>query len=77
MGKVRACCTAKFKLEVVWYTQEHGIRAVGRKSDADQTMYDNGQVKKKKLKELLKRNVYFVIRSVSIHMWKPNYISML
>jgi transposase-like protein len=33
MAKVWACYTAKFKVEVVQYAQEHGIRAVGRKFD--------------------------------------------
>jgi hypothetical protein len=37
MGKVQACYTAKFKLEVVRYVQEHGNRAAGRKYDGDET----------------------------------------
>jgi hypothetical protein len=36
MGKVRAWYTVKFKLEVVWYAQEHGNRSVGRKLDVDE-----------------------------------------
>jgi hypothetical protein len=36
-GQVRACYTAKFKLEVVRYAQEHGKRAAGRKFDVDES----------------------------------------
>jgi hypothetical protein len=35
MGKVQACHTAKFKLEVVRYAQEHGKKAAGRKFDLE------------------------------------------
>jgi transposase-like protein len=51
MGKVRACYTAKFKLEVVRYAQEHGNRAVGRKFDVDETNVRRWSAEKEKTRK--------------------------
>jgi hypothetical protein len=77
MGKVQACYTKKFKLEAVWYAQQHGNRAAVRKFDVDEINISDGHVKEKNWKEFLKINLHFVVKSASNHTWKPSYISML
>jgi hypothetical protein len=82
MGKVQACYTAKFKLEVVQYAQEHVNRAAGRKCDVDETnvrQLSGGERKKEtnKIAGIYKKKCAFCGKNASIHMWKPNYISML
>jgi transposase-like protein len=59
MGKVRACYTEKFKLEVVQYAQEHGNRAVGRTFDADEMNVRQWSDEKEKLEGCSKNKCAF------------------
>jgi hypothetical protein len=56
---MRACYTAKFKLEAVQYTQEHGNRAAGRKFIVDGTNVRQWSGEKEKLKGISKKKCAF------------------
>jgi hypothetical protein len=55
MGKVWACYTAKFKLEVVRYAQERGNGAGGRKFDLDEMNVRRRSGEKEKLEGICKK----------------------
>jgi hypothetical protein len=59
MGKVRACYTAKFKLEVVRSAQEHGNRTAGRKCYGDETNVRWWSGEKEKLEGISKKKCAF------------------
>jgi hypothetical protein len=55
MGKVRACYTVTFKLEVARYAQEHGNIAAGRKFYVDETNVRWWSGEKEKLEGISKK----------------------
>jgi hypothetical protein len=59
MGKVRACYTAHFKLQVLRYAQEHGNRAAGRKFRVDETNVRRWSGEKQKLEGISKKKCAF------------------
>jgi hypothetical protein len=77
MGKVQACYTAGFKLEVVRYVQELGNRVVETKFDVGETNVRWSQVRKKNQQEYLKRNGHLWYKSERNRTWRLNYISIL
>jgi hypothetical protein len=54
MGKVRACYTAKFKLEVFRYATKLGNRVTGRKFDVDESNVRRWSGEKEKLEGISK-----------------------
>jgi transposase-like protein len=77
MGKVRACYTAKFKLEVVRYAQEHGNTAAGRKFDVDETNVRRWSSEKEKLEGISKNKCAFRGKKCTYPHVEANYINML
>jgi hypothetical protein len=63
--------------KVIWYAQAYVNKAIWRKSGADEMNIQQWSSEKERLEEFLKTNVHVMIKSASIHMWKPNYMNML
>jgi hypothetical protein len=68
---------SEVEVGVVRYAQEHGNRAVGRRFAVCGTNVRRWSGEKEKIKGISKKKCACRGKSTGIHMWKPNYISIL